>query len=168
MGGLVHGRLDVTDEVGQSSFWAAALGLARRAVRTKPAVLDGATPQQSLWLNTVPEPKTVKHRVHLDVDCADPQVVAHWWGQVLDLPLYGDTEHGWSLGPDGAAGLPFELVFVPISEPRAGKNRIHWDVTTPSVGTLVQVGATVLARQLRWTVLADPAGNEFCAFPTHL
>jgi hypothetical protein len=56
-------------------------------------------------------------------------------------------------------------VFVPVSEPKPGKNRIHWDVTTPSVAALVLAGASILAKQPRWTVLADPEGNEFCAFP---
>jgi hypothetical protein len=47
-------------------FWAAALGL-----RFEPdggsGTLTGPTKQHRVWLNTVPEPKTVKHRVHLDV-----------------------------------------------------------------------------------------------------
>ncbi len=58
-----------------------------------------------------------------------------------------------------------ELVFVP--EPKTVKNRIHWDVTVAAVDDLVKAGATVLRPQddeIRWTVLADPEGNEFCAF----
>jgi predicted enzyme related to lactoylglutathione lyase len=44
---------------------------------------------------------------------------------------------------------------------------VHWDVTTPDVAAVVAAGATVLRRpdgEVRWTVLADPEGNEFCAF----
>jgi len=47
------------------------------------------------------------------------------------------------------------------------KNRIHWDVTVPGVAPLVQAGATVLREPdagIGWYVLADPEGNEFCAF----
>lgn len=48
------------------------------------------------------------------------------------------------------------------------KNRIHIDVTTEEVGPLVAAGATVLRPKgdggIAWTVMADPAGNEFCAF----
>jgi catechol 2,3-dioxygenase-like lactoylglutathione lyase family enzyme len=217
--------LDVTDEGRQGAFWSSVLGLALREGRTDPAVLQGATPQQSLWLNTVPEPRTVKHRVHLDVDtesvaalealgasvlvpataqqrwtvmadpeggefcafvrppgrlrpyrlyevvvdCAVPERVARWWGEVLGLPVGNDTEHDWwwlEAGP--GAAFPFEsLVFVPVPEPKRGKNRLHWDVQAPSVQALVDAGATVVGVQPHWTVLADPEGNEFCVFPVH-
>jgi catechol 2,3-dioxygenase-like lactoylglutathione lyase family enzyme len=197
-------------------------------------VLEGEGPQQSLWLNTVPEPRTVKHRVHLDVDtdsvetlealgatvlvpatdeqrwtvmadpeggefcafvrpperlrpyrlyevvvdCAVPERVARWWGEVLGLPVGGDPGHDWwwleqgapvegaGHGGQAAPGLPFEsLVFVPVPEPKRGKNRLHWDVQARSVDALVAAGAVVLGQQPRWTVMADPEGNEFCAFP---
>ena len=42
------------------------------------------------------------------------------------------------------------------------KNRIHWDVQTDDVQLLVDAGATVIGHQPRWTVMADPEGNEFC------
>ncbi|KQZ89919.1 hypothetical protein ASD62_12030 [Phycicoccus sp. Root563] len=214
--------LDVQDEARQVAFWTAALGLRRRADRTDPTVLLGETAHHSLWLNTVPEPKTVKNRVHLDVDtesvaalealgatvlvpatreqgwtimadpeggefcafvrtperlsgyrlyevvvdCADPGRMARWWGEVLGLPVGSDQEHDWwwlDAGPDAA--LPFEsLVFVPVPEPRTGKNRVHWDVDTPSIEALVAAGARVLEERPDWTVLADPEGNVFCAF----
>ena len=58
-------------------------------------------------------------------------------------------------------------MFVPVPEPKTVKNRIHWDVDTADVGQLVAAGATVLRErddEIGWTVLADPEGNEFCAF----
>lgn len=228
--------LDVTDEGRQGAFWAAALGLTLRAGASDPAVLDGPIPEQRVWLNTVPEPRTAKHRIHLDVDtesvaalealgatvlvpatpeqgwtvmadpeggefcafvrtperlrpyrlyevvvdCADPERVARWWGEVFGLPVGSDADHGWwwleigdadrdegDLDPGVRdAGFPFgDLVFVPVPEPKTVKNRVHWDVQTPSVADLVEAGATVLSEQPGWTVLADPEGNEFCAFP---
>ena len=54
-----------------------------------------------------------------------------------------------------------------MPEPKTAKNRIHLDVTTPDLDALVAVGAVVLRPQdqeIGWTVLADPDGNEFCAF----
>jgi hypothetical protein len=57
--------------------------------------------------------------------------------------------------------------FVRVPDERTAKNRCHWDVQTDDVDALVARGATVLAepgRGHRWTVLADPQGNEFCAF----
>ncbi|MDO9496048.1 MAG: VOC family protein, partial [Nocardioides sp.] len=65
-------------------------------------------------------------------------------------------------------GAPFEsFVFVAVPEPKTVKNRIHWDVDTPDIGLLIGDGARVLREpddDISWTVLADPEGNEFCAF----
>jgi predicted enzyme related to lactoylglutathione lyase len=57
-----------------------------------------------------------------------------------------------------------------VPQPRVGKNRVHVDFHADDreveVRRLVGLGATVLDEQevpgLRWTVLADPEGNEFC------
>ena len=57
--------------------------------------------------------------------------------------------------------------FVGVPELKTVKNRVHLDVTTADVDALVAHGATVLSApgdDLGWTVLADPEGNEFCAF----
>jgi hypothetical protein len=65
--------------------------------------------------------------------------------------------------------VPFEnFVFVSVPEPKKVKNRIHWDVETDDVQALVDAGARILRRRgdggIGWDVLADPEGNEFCAF----
>jgi hypothetical protein len=100
------------------------------------------------------------------VDTADPVRIATWWAGVLGAERK-DHEHGFSyLQPVPEA--PFEaLVFVPVPEPKTVKNRIHVDVTTPDVRSLVDAGARLLRAQddeISWNVLADPDGNEFCAF----
>jgi hypothetical protein len=104
-------------------------------------------------------------RLHgLVVDCADPVAIARWWAGVL----HGQVTHG-----DGFStvrevpAMPIETFdFVPVPEPKAGKNRVHWDVTgmTPD---LLAAGATLLRSrdaEIDWAVLADPEGNEFCVF----
>jgi hypothetical protein len=101
--------------------------------------------------------------VRLSLDCAQPQAQAAWWAGVL-----GGTVHGSTLR--GAAGFPWhEWLFQGVPEPKAGKNRIHWDVTLagPTPDALVARGATVLREpggDISWWVLADPEGNEFCGF----
>ncbi len=55
-------------------------------------------------------------------------------------------------------------LFGTVPEPKTGKNRLHVDIAAPDVDALVSAGATVLAVHESWTVLADPEGNEFCAF----
>ena len=77
-----------------------------------------------------------------------------------------NAEHGggwWTVL--GATDDPvLTMDFVPVPEPKTVKNRLHWDV----VGTVEEFldrGATHLWDRPRWTVLADPEGNEFCVFP---
>ena len=87
--------------------------------------------------------------------------------ELLGATINEETEEGYTwLGP--VPGMPFEsLDFVPVPEPKTVKNRIHWDVDTASIEALVEYGATVLREpddEIAWHVLADPEGNEFCAF----
>jgi hypothetical protein len=105
-------------------------------------------------------------RLHgLVVDCADPQAQAQWWGGVYGVGVTAND--GWST-LESVPGMPIlTMDFVPVPEPKTVKNRIHWDVTVPGVGPLVEAGATVLREpdsDIGWHVLADPEGNEFCAF----
>ncbi|HEV2375832.1 MAG TPA: VOC family protein [Streptosporangiaceae bacterium] len=183
-------------------------------------LLRGPTPQHTIWVNRVPEPRTVKHRVHLDVyaasladlealgamvvepqqsprmawtvmadpeggefcaflrpdvpaerlhglvvDSADYQAQAKWWAAVYGVQV---TENdGWSTLEE-VPGMPIlTMDFVPVPEPKTVKNRIHWDVTVPSMAPLLDAGARVLREpddEVHWHVLADPEGNEFCAF----
>ena len=76
-------------------------------------------------------------------------------------------DKGWAW-LDQVPLLPFEsLVFVTVPEPKTVKNRIHWDVDVDDVQRLLDHGATLLRGpddDISWHVLADPEGNEFCAF----
>jgi predicted enzyme related to lactoylglutathione lyase len=63
--------------------------------------------------------------------------------------------------------------FNRVPEPKVTKNRVHIDVNLTGedeIERLVARGATVL-RPLGavpdepWAIMADPEGNEFCAFP---
>ncbi|AYY13958.1 hypothetical protein EF847_15885 [Actinobacteria bacterium YIM 96077] len=200
-------------------FYARALGLSYVA-HDSNGHLEGQAPEQTIWINPVPELKTTKHRVHVDVrtpsvheleklgatvlnhadgwtvmtdpeggefcaferdrvddyrlyavivDCAKPRSLATWWADVVGGEARFDSAHGlWSIEP--MPGAPFEsFVFVPVPEPKSTKNRIHWDVTTSDVDALLDRGATMLREKggdIDWHVLADPEGNEFCAFVT--
>ena len=61
--------IDATDPEVLARFWAAALGL-----RAEPTGGDfrlvGVAPEHTLWVNKVPEPRSVKQRVHIDVHVA--------------------------------------------------------------------------------------------------
>jgi hypothetical protein len=103
------------------------------------------------------------------LDAADPYAQTMWWAQVLEDFTVDDS---WEMKPDdeecGLVGPDDRyLLFLKVPEPKTVKNRIHLDVTTTDLDALVAAGATVLRPQddeIAWTVLADPDGNEFCAF----
>ncbi|WP_456698741.1 VOC family protein [Aeromicrobium sp. P5_D10] len=102
------------------------------------------------------------------VDSVDHEQIGAWWADVWG----GTLGHGEGYTYlDDIPGAPVESFdFVPVPEPKTVKNRLHWDVTLApgvAVDDLVAVGATVLAEpndDARWTVMADPEGNEFCVF----
>jgi hypothetical protein len=105
----------------------------------------------------------------LVVDAADPERMATWWAARTGGTV--GRRHGtpWAW-IEGAVGLPFMFwVFNPVPEPKTVKNRVHWDVrlVDATVDDLVAAGATLLRSpdgEIDWWVLADPEGNEFCAF----
>ncbi len=204
-------------------FWAGVLGREYVDLGDGSARLDGGTPQQHVWVDPVPEPKTVKHRVHLDVrtrdldalrglgaevlaepggdrswwtmadpeggefcvlgddapsglpaswtalvvDCADAEAQARWWSGVLGGDVASEKGSAWRWLPD-VPGAPYDwLLFIPVPEAKTAKNRVHWDVDTDDIAALVAHGARVLREpddEVSWHVLADPEGNEFCAF----
>ncbi|MGH8826534.1 MAG: VOC family protein [Jiangellaceae bacterium] len=215
--------MDAADAARLGGFWAAALGLAREDFEDSSLRLTGDDARRQIWVDPVPEPRTVKNRVHLDldvgdldglidlgatilrepgddrtwwvmadaeggefcafvrenrpslpgrlyevvVDCAEPHRQAEWWGEVFGLAAEHEPAKQLS-ALAGADVLPFDyLCFGAVPEPKRAKNRIHWDVETDDVQRLVTHGATVLRvpdDEVSWHVLADPEGNEFCAF----
>ena len=59
-------------------FWADALDLEASAKDDGNWVLDGVRSERTVWINGVPEPKTVKNRVHMDIVTDDlDALVAH-------------------------------------------------------------------------------------------
>ncbi len=213
--------IDAVDARAMARFWAGVLHLDIDPDDEDGGKLIGATPAHTVWINQVPDPVTVKQRVHLDVraaspddltargasvvdadsfswavmrdpeggelcvfgtkpdagpglkdivvDCRDHVRISRWWADVLGAERHEDSTQGSSY-VGGIPGAPFEdLCFVPVPEPKTVKNRIHWDVATRDVSALVGAGATVVREpdgDIRWHIVADPEGNEFCAFAT--
>jgi len=113
--------------------------------------------------------------VHLVVDAAEPARLARFWAAALRWEVGAEEDDEVDVCPGGynypdPAALP--LVFVPVPEPKAVKNRVHLDLATTSAAHQ----AAEVERQLRlgalrvdigqgdvpWQVLADPEGNEVC------
>lgn len=106
-------------------------------------------------------------RIHgLVVDCADPAAIATWWADVYDASVQINSD-GWAT-IEQIPGMPIlTMDFNKVPEPKTVKNRIHWDVSVVDLQPLLDAGATLVRRkdgEIRWHVLADPEGNEFCVF----
>ena len=105
----------------------------------------------------------------LVVDAVDPPTIAGWWADRTGGTV-GSRDGAPFVWIQGAAGFPFMFwVFHEVPEPKTVKNRVHWDVTLvdTTIDGLVAAGATLLRPkddEIRWWVMADPEGNEFCAF----
>ncbi|MCS0599913.1 VOC family protein [Streptomyces sp. LP11] len=104
----------------------------------------------------------------ITVDCAEPRELAQWWATALGGEIsqdYGDFVM--------VRAEPVAMGFQRVAEERQVKNRVHVDfAANPGLGRageverLVGLGASVVGEHsapgLTWTVLQDPAGNEFC------
>jgi hypothetical protein len=113
------------------------------------------------FLRPDPPPETLHGLV---IDSADPGAQARWWGNVYGGTVT-DSEAGFSTITN-VAGVNFTMDFVPVPEAKSGANSIHWDVAA-DVSELRAAGATVLREpddDITWHIVADPEGNEFCAF----
>jgi catechol 2,3-dioxygenase-like lactoylglutathione lyase family enzyme len=214
--------IDGNDALRMGRFWGAVLGLEVHERDDGVVRLSGPAPEHTVWINPVPERRTVKQRVHLDVNAtalddvleagatvlddtsfpwvvvADPEggelcvftrkppvtqrlyeigidtgdsaesaaAIGTWWASLLGANVVHD-ERGFSY-VEQIPGAPFDsLDFAPVPEPKTVKNRIHLDLLTDDVSALVAAGATMLRprdEEIQWSVLADPDGNEFCAF----
>jgi hypothetical protein len=100
----------------------------------------------------------------LRVDCADPERLGRFWARVLDR-----TWQAYDPDQGGVFGLTprHTIWFSRVAQPKTAKNRVHFDIYARSLADLEMLGATVLLPQgddRKWTVMADPEGNEFCAF----
>ena len=97
----------------------------------------------------------------LCIDASDAHRLGAFYAVALGLELDKDGPDAVLRGP-----TPAHTVWInQVPEGRTVKNRVHLDVHTGDVAELVAAGATVLNdRDFRWTVMADPEGQEFCAF----
>jgi hypothetical protein len=111
--------------------------------------------------------------VNFVADAHDPSALAGFWSELLGWVIVGSP-----LGPTITLGAPvadaceFDLVLVPASERRSGKNRLHLDLAATTLAHQVSIVDVALrlgaARAdigqtgVPWEVLADPEGNEFC------
>jgi hypothetical protein len=102
--------VDAVDPVLLGRFWAGTLGLELRQRADGQVLLVGPTGQSTVWLNRVPEPVSVKQRVHLDVHAAAVEDVLDLGATPLDLDSFR-----WKVlrDPEGGELCVFEREQVP-------------------------------------------------------
>jgi hypothetical protein len=116
------------------------------------------------------------------VDSSGPAELAAFWTAALGYHVVraedGQVEiAAWEQEPADLAeqvrqgALAPAIVFVTVPEGKTVKNRLHLDLSPvdrsheAEVERLISLGARhadIGQEQIRWTVLADPEGNEFC------
>ncbi len=102
-------------------------------------------------------------------DCADPQALSRFWAAALQAEVGMDVGDFVIL-----RGRP-AVAFQQVEDPSPGKNRIHLDLSgadrAEEVARLLELGATVVQDHdhdgFAWTILSDPAGNQFCVSDPH-
>jgi hypothetical protein len=208
--------VDAVDPGVLGPWWAGVLDLTWRPwPHGEGGLFRGDSEHPEIWFNRVPEPRTVKHRWHIDiyaasvddllakgatvvlsegddrrwtimadpeggefcafvrdpvpeprmhglvVDCAEPARLARWWVGVLGGTAADSSPEHTEVSE--VPGMTYTFDFVKVPEPKTVKNRIHLDLTVDAVQPLVDAGATLM-RKGDFAVLADPEGNELCAF----
>jgi catechol-2,3-dioxygenase len=106
------------------------------------------------------------------LDAIDPERLSQFWSDVLGWqrqPIDGGAD--WIAIGDPKHEAPFILLFLPSSDEKRGKNRVHLDVNPvgcdqqQELDRLLSLGARhvdIGQGDQSWFVLADPEGNEFC------
>ena len=92
--------IDATDATVLAPFWASALGLEVSYQQGGDGVLAGADPEQTVWVNQVPEPRTVKQRVHLDVHAGSVEEIEALGARRLSA----EGEFRWTVMADPEGG----------------------------------------------------------------
>jgi hypothetical protein len=105
----------------------------------------------------------------INVDAADPAGLGRWWADALGWKLFYESEDGDEVVVTTEDERFPGLTFFRVPDAKTVKNRVHLDFVPDDQGAevdrLVAKGAThvnIGQGDVRWVVLADPEGNEFC------
>lgn len=108
------------------------------------------------------------------INTEDPDRLAAFWTALLDVGIArrSGPYFIW-LEPQHEGGI--SVAFQKVGDPTEGRRRLHLDMYVEDLDSSVQraldLGASHVedhtSGDFRWSVLADPDGNEFCLAPGH-
>ena len=106
----------------------------------------------------------------LTVDSKDPKKIGEWWKEALDLEVVFEDTDEFAVTGKGRMGSQWNILFYRAPDDKKVKNRLHFDLIPDTdreaeVARLESLGATradIGQKDVTWTVMADPDGNEFC------
>ena len=101
------------------------------------------------------------------MDVNDLETCAKFWSQVLGADILYQNDQYLRLGQKGERPT---LLLQKVPEPHKVKNRVHIDLDVPNldaaVSRVLELGGNKLRELneygIKWAVMADPDGNEFC------
>ncbi|HSE72640.1 MAG TPA: VOC family protein [Nocardioidaceae bacterium] len=100
----------------------------------------------------------------LCMDTTGGETLGRFWAEAIGAQFRPDDAAG-----DVVSSLPGgDIAMCTVPEAKTVKHRVHLDIYAASLDDLVARGASVVLPAeesgLRWTVMRDPEGGEFCAF----
>src|SRR5260370_9852066 len=112
-------------------------------------------------------------RLHrIVIDAHDLPGLARFWTQALGWKVLGEHEREIVISTDGNA--PVGICFMPVTDPKTLKNRVHLDLTASAADRDVELERLLAPGERRadigqtgaesWTVLPDPDGTRSAAY----
>ena len=112
-------------------------------------------------------------------DAQQPRLLGRFWSEVTGYTLADERDDFVRLrAPAPGHPGPRQILFIQVEDPTPGKNRVHVDLSARELGAevdrLLGLGAVPVdgledghprwreGNGIRWVVLRDPEGNEFC------
>ena len=110
-------------------------------------------------------------------DAKEPRALGRFWSEVTGYPIAFEGDETVALTAPDHRGLR-RILFMRVDDPTPGKNRVHVDLAArepdAEIERLLELGAELVDPRrdgapswrgrdsIRWVVLRDPEGNEFC------
>jgi len=109
---------------------------------------------------------------NMTFDCGDARKLAEFWAAMTGWIVFYDDDPEVMVAPHFPNEDP-TLLFIPVPEGKAAKNRLHLDLQPTdrtrdeAVAQALSLGATLIGDFRKedgsgWVTLGDPEGNEFC------